>query len=73
MYSQNEEEKYILEAIGEQVGIFLDIGAYDGETRSNTLALVEREWWESWLSQALLLLILCFPPWREREVEIGKH
>lgn len=44
MYSQNEEEKYILEAIGEQVGIFLDIGAYDGVTRSNTLALVEREW-----------------------------
>lgn len=44
MYSQNEEEKYILEAIGEQVGIFLDIGAYDGKTRSNTLALVEREW-----------------------------
>lgn len=46
MYSQNEEEKYILEAAGdrEQPGVFLDIGAFDGKTFSNTLALIERGW-----------------------------
>lgn len=43
-YSQNEEEKYILEAVGSQVGTFLDIGAFDGKTFSNTLALIERGW-----------------------------
>lgn len=44
MYSQYDEEKYILEAVGEEPGRFLDIGAWDGKTFSNTLALVERGW-----------------------------
>ena len=45
MYSQNEEEKYILKAVGYKTdGRFLDIGAYDGKTFSNTLALIERGW-----------------------------
>lgn len=44
MYSQNDEEAAILEAVGAQLGLFLDIGAYDGCTFSNTLALVERGW-----------------------------
>jgi hypothetical protein len=43
MYSQGEEEKYILEAVGAS-GHFLDFGAFDGRTFSNTLALVERGW-----------------------------
>ena len=44
-YSQNAEEAAIIEAVGDdQIGIFLDIGAYDGEAKSNTLALVERGW-----------------------------
>lgn len=47
-YSQNDEEAVILEILGRR-GIggdqrFLDIGAYDGKTFSNTLALVERGW-----------------------------
>lgn len=44
MYSQNDEEKYILEAVGDAQGIFLDIGAWDGKTFSNTAALVDRGW-----------------------------
>lgn len=41
-YTQNLEEKYILEhARGSR---FLDIGAYDGETFSSTRALVNRGW-----------------------------
>lgn len=44
MYSQNDEEKYILEAVGDQPGVFLDIGAWDGKTFSNTAALVDRGW-----------------------------
>ena len=44
MYSQNNEEQFILEHFGSMVGRFLDIGAFDGKTFSNTLALVERNW-----------------------------
>ena len=45
MHSQRDEEKYILEAVkGVTNGTFLDIGAFDGKTFSNTLALVERGW-----------------------------
>lgn len=44
MWSQNNEEQFIVEAFGDYVGRFLDIGASDGKTGSNTLALVERGW-----------------------------
>lgn len=44
MYSQNDEEEYILEALGDALGVFLDIGAWDGKTFSNTAALVDRGW-----------------------------
>lgn len=45
MYSQNREEEIIVELFGQnQVGHFLDIGAYDGKTFSNTLRLVELGW-----------------------------
>jgi FkbM family methyltransferase len=44
MYSQNDEQKFILDAVGASVGRFLDIGANDGAYLSNTLALVERGW-----------------------------
>jgi FkbM family methyltransferase len=43
MYSQGEEEKHILEHAPES-GMFLDIGAFDGITFSNSLALIERGW-----------------------------
>ena len=43
-YSQNDEEKYILEAVGANMGTFLDIGAFDGKTLSNTYRLVELGW-----------------------------
>lgn len=45
MYSQNEEEKYILEFFKDKpVGRYLDIGAADGKTLSNTYALYEKGW-----------------------------
>ena len=45
-YSQHEEETIIVEMLGatRQVGHFLDVGAYDGKTFSNTLRLVELGW-----------------------------
>lgn len=44
MSSQFEEEKYILKAVGETPGRFLDVGCWDPITFSNTRALVERGW-----------------------------
>jgi len=46
MYSQNEEEKYILEYFGirDIKGTFLSIGENDGITFSNVRALAERGW-----------------------------
>ena len=45
MYSQNDEERFIVDALdGVTNGHFLDIGAYDGKTFSNTLRLVEKGW-----------------------------
>lgn len=44
MYSQNLEEQVILKHFGDRKGTFLDIGANDGRTFSNSLALVERGW-----------------------------
>lgn len=44
MYSQSSEEKFILEYFGSSVGNFLDIGANDGVTFSNTRALALRGW-----------------------------
>lgn len=44
MYSQNNEEKVIIDFFKGKVGRFLDIGAYDGKTFSNTLRLAELGW-----------------------------
>lgn len=47
MWSQNDEEAVILDLLskgGVQTGQFLDIGAYDGKTFSNTLRLAELGW-----------------------------
>lgn len=44
MYSQNDEEAFILQHFGSSTCEFLDIGAFDGKTFSNTYALVERGW-----------------------------
>ena len=43
-YSQNSEEKIILDYFKEGTGYFLDIGANDGKTLSNTLRLAELGW-----------------------------
>ena len=40
-HTQNLEQQYIVKAQGSR---FLDIGAYDGETFSSTLGLVEKGW-----------------------------
>lgn len=44
MHSQNKEEKYILDFFGNSIGNLLDIGANDGKTLSNSLALIEKGW-----------------------------
>jgi FkbM family methyltransferase len=44
MYSQNQEEKYILEYFKDYKGTLLDIGANDGKMFSNSLALIEKGW-----------------------------
>lgn len=44
MYSQNNEEEIILKFFGQRTGSFLDIGAYDGVSLSNTRALAEAGW-----------------------------
>jgi len=45
MYSQNDEEKIIIEAVGnENSGHVFDIGAHDGVTNSNSRALIEKGW-----------------------------
>ena len=45
-YSQNREEEIIVGLLNAEskVGHFLDVGAYDGKTFSNTLRLVELGW-----------------------------
>ncbi len=44
MYSQNNEETFILNHFKDSKGTFLDLGAYDGIDLSNTRALVELGW-----------------------------
>lgn len=45
MYSQRDEEKYILAHFrNKDKGAILEIGAYDGKSFSNTLALIEKGW-----------------------------
>lgn len=44
MFSQNEEEKYILEYFGDKIGTFISIGENDGITFSNVRALALRGW-----------------------------
>lgn len=43
-YSQNKEEEVILKYFEGKAGTFIDIGANDGITFSNTRALAERGW-----------------------------
>jgi FkbM family methyltransferase len=43
-YSQNQEQEHILKYFGEFKGMLCDIGANDGKTFSNSLALIERGW-----------------------------
>lgn len=44
MYSQNEEEKHILNYFADHKGTFLSIGENDGETLSNVRALALKDW-----------------------------
>lgn len=44
IYSQNNEQEIILEYFSNTTGRLLDIGANDGVTFSNSLALLERGW-----------------------------
>ena len=44
MYSQFNEEEIICNYFSNRLGIVLDIGANDGKTFSNSLALIEKGW-----------------------------
>lgn len=44
MYSQKNEEEIILRYFGSRIGTFLDIGANDGKTLSNTYQLALNGW-----------------------------
>lgn len=44
MHSQNNEEQLIAQYFGDHVGTFLDLGANDGSTLSNTRALALKGW-----------------------------
>lgn len=44
MNSQNNEEQIILDYFGDYIGTFLDLGANDGETLSNSRALALKGW-----------------------------
>ena len=44
MFTQRDEEPYILKTFGDTIGRFLDIGAYDGKCFSTTHALALRGW-----------------------------
>ena len=48
-YSQNNEQQIILDYFGNYVGTFLDFGANDGITLSNTYALYEKGWTPVWV------------------------
>ena len=43
-YSQNNEDAEVIKYFGDKVGTFIDIGANDGITLSNSRALVELGW-----------------------------
>jgi FkbM family methyltransferase len=43
-YSQYGEQEFILNFFGDKKGIFIDIGAADGITNSNTKKLIENGW-----------------------------
>jgi FkbM family methyltransferase len=43
-YAQFQEDLAVLKYFGAHKGRFLDLGAFDGKTRSNTLLLAERGW-----------------------------
>lgn len=44
MFSQNQEEQWIIDYFGDEVGTLLDLGANDGETLSNSRAAILRGW-----------------------------
>lgn len=67
-YTQNEEEKYIVDALKDiPNGRFLDIGAHDGKTFSSTRALVEKGWGGVYVEPAPDVL----PSLRENSKEFG--
>jgi FkbM family methyltransferase len=74
MYSQNDEEKHIIEIFGEAPsGKFLDIGAYDGKTFSNVRRLWELGWTGVLVEpnpKSFHHLMKNFPPDEGAEVEL---
>jgi FkbM family methyltransferase len=44
MYSQNQEEAFVADYFKDEVGVFLELGANDGMTFSNTYNLLQKGW-----------------------------
>lgn len=45
MYSQNSEEQIIKDYFGDNTGSCLSLGENDGQTLSNVLSCIQRDWW----------------------------
>lgn len=43
-YSQAGQDEWVVETLGDRVGYFVDVGAYDGVQTSNTFALEQMGW-----------------------------
>lgn len=73
-YSQNDEQNVILKFFGDKHGRFLDIGAYDGVTYSNTRALLELGWTGVLVEPSphnLVKLIAACQPFADRVEVVG--
>jgi len=44
MYSQNNEDDILTKILPKEIGVVVEIGAFDGKTMSNSLLLIERGW-----------------------------
>jgi FkbM family methyltransferase len=66
MYSQNDEEIHIITHLQTSPGRFLDVGAYDGKTFSNTRALAERGWGGILVDPAPIVFPALFNLYKER-------
>jgi FkbM family methyltransferase len=79
MFSQNNEEMYILDYFKDKVGVFLDIGAYNGIKFSNTYALYQKGWGGVVIEPSPIVFASLFGLYRDKDnirlvnVAVGKN